>query len=93
MANTEQSKKRARQSEARYAVNKARRSRIRTFVRKVEEAIASGNAEAAVAALKAAQPELARGVTKGVLHKNTASRKVSRLAARVKAMSAPAAAE
>ena len=93
MAITEQSKKRARQSEARYAVNKARRSRIRTFVRKVEEAIASGNAEAAVAALKAAQPELARGVTKGVLHKNTASRKVSRLASRVKAMSAPAAAE
>ncbi len=93
MANTEQSKKRARQSEARYAVNKARRSRIRTFVRKVEEAIASGNAEAAVAALKAAQPELARGVTKGVLHKNTASRKVSRLASRVKSMSAPAAAE
>ena len=93
MANTEQSKKRARQSEARYAVNKARRSRIRTFVRKVEEAIASGNAEAAVAALKAAQPELARGVTKGVLHKNTASRKVSRLASRVKALSAPTAAE
>lgn len=92
MANTEQSKKRARQSEARYAVNKARRSRIRTFVRKVEEAIASGNAEAAAAALKAAQPELARGVTKGVLHKNTASRKVSRLASRVKAMSAPVAA-
>ncbi|QYZ69965.1 30S ribosomal protein S20 [Neotabrizicola shimadae] len=93
MANTEQSKKRARQSEARYAVNKARRSRIRTFVRKVEEAIASGNVEAAAAALKAAQPELARGVTKGVLHKNTASRKVSRLASRVKAMSAPVAAE
>lgn len=93
MANTEQSKKRARQSEARYAVNKARRSRIRTFVRKVEEAIASGNADAAAAALKAAQPELARGVTKGVLHKNTVSRKVSRLASRVKALSAPAAAE
>jgi len=93
MANTEQSKKRARQSEARYAVNKARRSRIRTFVRKVEEAIASGNVDAAAAALKAAQPELARGVTKGVLHKNTASRKVSRLASRVKAMSAPVAAE
>ena len=93
MANTEQSKKRARQSEARYAVNKARRSRIRTFLRKVEEAIASGNGEAAAAALKAAQPELARGVTKGVLHKNTASRKVSRLASRVKALSAPTAAE
>jgi small subunit ribosomal protein S20 len=86
MANTEQSKKRARQSEARYAVNKARRSRIRTFLRKVEEAIASGNGEAAVAALKVAQPELARGVTKGVLHKNTVARKMSRLAARVKAV-------
>jgi small subunit ribosomal protein S20 len=86
MANTEQSKKRARQSEARYAVNKARRSRIRTFLRKVEEAIASGNGEAAVAALKAAQPELSRGVTKGVLHKNTVARKMSRLASRVKAV-------
>jgi len=88
MANTEQSKKRARQSEARYAVNKARRSRIRTFLRKVEEAIASGNGEAAAAALKAAQPELARGVTKGVLHKNTVARKMSRLASRVKAVAA-----
>ncbi|MDO9639091.1 MULTISPECIES: 30S ribosomal protein S20 [Pseudotabrizicola] len=91
MANSEQSKKRARQSEARYAVNKARRSRIRTFVRKVEEAIASGNSEAAVEALKNAQPELARGVTKGVLHKNTVSRKISRLSSRVKALSTPAA--
>ena len=91
MANTAQSKKRARQSEARYEVNKARRSRIRTFVRKVEEAIASGNAEAALAALRAAQPELDRGVTKGILHANTVSRKMSRLAARVKALSAPAA--
>jgi small subunit ribosomal protein S20 len=71
MANTPQSKKRARQSEKRFAVNKARRSRIRTFLRKVEEAIAAGNAEAAKDALRAAQPELARGVTKGVLHKNT----------------------
>lgn len=88
MANTEQSKKRARQSEARYAINKARRSRIRTFLRKVEEAIASGNGEAATAALKAAQPELARGVTKGVLHKNTVARKMSRLASRVKAVAA-----
>ena len=86
MANTEQSKKRARQSEARYAINKARRSRIRTFLRKVEEAIASGNPDAAQAALKAAQPELARGVTKGVLHKNTVARKMSRLASRVKAV-------
>ena len=86
MANTAQSKKRARQADARYAVNKARRSRIRTFLRKVEEAIASGNAESAQAALKAAQPELARGITKGVLHKNTVARKMSRLASRVKAV-------
>ena len=86
MANNDQSKKRARQSEARYAVNKARRSRIRTYVRKVEEAIASGNAEAAAEAFKAAQPELARGVTKGIMHKNTVSRKISRLASRVKAL-------
>lgn len=90
MANTEQSKKRARQSEAKYAVNKARRSRIRTYVRKVEEALASGDAAAAAEALKNAQPELARGVTKGVMHKNTASRKVSRLASRVKALAAKA---
>ncbi|MFN3293822.1 MAG: 30S ribosomal protein S20 [Gemmobacter sp.] len=90
MANTPQSEKRARQSEARYAVNKARRSRIRTFLRKVEEAIASGNADAAKAALEAVQPELARGVTKGVLHKNTVARKMSRLSARVKALSVPA---
>jgi small subunit ribosomal protein S20 len=86
MANTPQAKKRARQNEARAAVNKNRRSRIRTFLRKVEEAIASGDKEAAAAALRAAQPELMRGVTKGVFHKNTASRKVSRLAARVKAL-------
>jgi small subunit ribosomal protein S20 len=86
MANTAQSKKRARQADARYAVNKARRSRIRTFLRKVEEAIASGDGEVAAAALKAAQPELARGVTKGVLHKNTVARKMSRLASRVKAV-------
>jgi small subunit ribosomal protein S20 len=90
MANTAQSKKRARQSEARYAVNKARRSRIRTFLRKVEEAIASGDAEVAAAALKAAQPELARGVSKGVLHKNTVSRKISRLASRVKTVATAA---
>ena len=90
MANTAQSKKRARQSETRFAINKARRSRIRTFVRKVEEAIASGNAEAALAALRAAQPEMDRGVTKGILHANTVSRKLSRLAARVKALATPA---
>lgn len=86
MANSPQAKKRARQNEARFAVNKMRRSRIRTELRKVEEAIASGNKDAAAAALKAAQPELMRGVTKGVYHKNTASRKMSRLAARVKAI-------
>jgi small subunit ribosomal protein S20 len=86
MANTPQSKKRARQNERRFAVNKARRSRIRTFLRKVEEAIASGDKDAAQTALRAAQPELMRGVSKGVFHKNTASRKVSRLASRVKAI-------
>ena len=85
MANTPQAKKRARQNEARFAVNKARRSRIRTFLRKVEEAIESGDKDAANAALRAAQPELMRGVTKGVYHKNTVSRKMSRLSARVKA--------
>lgn len=86
MANSPQAKKRARQNEARYAVNKMRRSKIRTELRKVEEAIASGDKDAAAAALKAAQPELMRGVTKGVYHKNTAARKMSRLAARVKAI-------
>ena len=86
MANTPRAKKRARQNEARFQINKARRSRIRTFLRKVEEAIASGDKEAATAALRAAQPELMRGVTKGVFHKNTASRKMSRLASRVKAL-------
>ena len=86
MANSPQAKKRARQNEARFAVNKARRSRIRTYLRKVEEAIASGDQAVAAAALKEAQPELMRGVTKGVLHKNTAARKMSRLAARVKAL-------
>ncbi|GAA4221940.1 30S ribosomal protein S20 [Sagittula sp. NFXS13] len=88
MANTAQSKKRAKQSEKRYSVNKARRSRVRTYLRKVEEAIASGDQAAAKAALTAAQPELMRGVTKGIFHKNTASRKMSRLAARVKSMAA-----
>ena len=86
MANTPQSKKRARQNEKRFQVNKARRSRIRTYLRKVEEAIASGDKVAATEALKSAQPELMRGVTKGVFHKNTAARKMSRLSARVKAL-------
>ncbi len=88
MANTTSAKKATRKIARRTAVNKARRSRVRGFVRKVEEAIASGDAAAAQAALKAAQPELQRAAGKGVLHSNTASRKVSRLAQRVKALSA-----
>lgn len=88
MANTPQSKKRARQNERRQDVNKARRSRIRTFLRKVEEAIAGGSYEAAQAALRAAQPEMARGVAKGVVHKNTLARKISRLTSRVKSLAA-----
>jgi small subunit ribosomal protein S20 len=86
MANTPSAKKRVRQIERRTEVNMARKSRIRTFLRKVEDAIKSGDQSAAQAALKDAQPEIMRGVTKGVLHKNTASRKMSRLSSRVKAM-------
>ncbi len=69
-------------------MNKARRSRVRTFIRKVEEAIATGDQQAALEALRNAQPELMRAAQKGVLHKNTASRKVSRLAHRIKALQA-----
>ena len=83
MANSPQAKKRKRQNERRAAVNKNRVSRIRTFIRKVEEAIDSGDKTVAASALKDAQPEIMRGVTKGVLHQKTASRKVSRLAKRV----------
>jgi len=90
MANTLQAKKRIRSNARRALINKARKSRIRTFVKNVELALESGDAAAAREALKAAQPELMRGVTKGVLHKKTASRKVSRLAKRVKALSASA---
>ena len=86
MANTLQSKKRIRRNERRTEVNKSRTSRIRTFIRKVEEALEAGDQAVAAEALKAAQPEVMRGVTKGVLHKKTASRKISRLAARVKAL-------
>jgi small subunit ribosomal protein S20 len=86
MANSPQSKKRARQADRRYAVNKARRSRIRTYLKRVDEAVESGDYDAAQTALKDAQPELMRGVTKGVLHKNTVARKISRLSARVKAL-------
>jgi small subunit ribosomal protein S20 len=88
MANSPSAKKRARQADRRTVVNKARRSRLRTFIRKVEEAISSGDQGAALDALKAAQPEIMRGATKGVLHRNTASRKISRLHGRINGMTA-----
>ncbi len=84
MANTSSAKKATRKIERRTAVNTSRISRVRTFVRKVDEAIAAGDQQAAAEALKAAQPELMRAASKGVIHKKTVSRKVSRLAARVK---------
>jgi len=84
MANTKSAKKAARRSVKRTAVNKNRRGAMRTAVRKVEDAIASGDAVAAQAALKAAEPKLARTAQKGLVHKNTAARKVSRLTARVR---------
>ena len=90
MAHHKSAKKRIRQTERRTDVNRSRMSRIRTFVKKVETAIASGNATDAKTALQTAQPEIMRGVTKGVLSLGTASRKVSRLAARVKALSVAA---
>ncbi len=86
MANHKSAEKRIRQTERRTAVNRARVSRLRTFIKKVEAAIASGNKEAAQAAFVAAQPELHRGVGKGVVHKNTAARKLSRLSGRIKAL-------
>jgi len=88
MANTPSAKKATRKIAARTEVNKARRSRMRTFVRKVEEALASGDQAAATAALKSAEPEIMRAASKGIVHKNTASRKVSRLAQRVKSLGA-----
>ena len=88
MANSPSAKKRVRQLARRTEVNRARRSRVRTYIRKVEEAIAAGDQAAALEALKTAQPEIMRGANKGILHKNTASRKVSRLHHRVNAMSA-----
>ena len=88
MANHKSAKKRIIRNAKRASINGARIGRIRTFVKKVELAIESGDVAAAKAALRAAQPELHRGVSKGVLHKNTASRKVSRLAARIKALAA-----
>lgn len=86
MANTSSAKKRVRRDERRTEVNRARRSRIRTYVKRVETAIESNDKEAAKAAFVAAEPEIMRGVTRGVLHRNTASRKVSRLAARIKSL-------
>ena len=87
MANTPSAKKRVRQILRKTEVNKSRRSRIRTFIRNVEEAIESKNVEAAKDSLKLAQPEIMRGVTKGIFHKNNASRKISRLSARIKVIS------
>jgi small subunit ribosomal protein S20 len=86
MANSTQAKKRVRQTDRRTAINKARRSRVRTFIRKVEEAITAGDQEAAREALRLAQPEIMRGAGRRVLHKNTASRKVSRLNSRIRSM-------
>ena len=86
MANTPQARKRIRRNQSRAAINSARVSRIRTFVKQVETALADGDKDRAQAALKVVQPELARGVARGVLHKNTASRKMSRLTKRVAAL-------
>jgi len=88
MANTDSARKRIRQTEKRTARNKARKSRVRTFVRKLEEAIATGDKTVAQEAFRAAQPEMQRAVTKGTLHANTVSRKISRLSARVKSLGA-----
>jgi small subunit ribosomal protein S20 len=88
MANTPGAKKAVRKIARRTEVNTARRSRVRTFLRKFEEALASGDASAAKAAFVEAQSELMRAVSKGVVHKNTGSRKVSRLAARLKKLAA-----
>lgn len=88
MANTSSAKKATRKIAARTEVNKTRRSRMRSFVRKFEEAVASGDKSAATEAFKAVEPEIMRAAIKGIVHKNTASRKVSRLAARLKSIDA-----
>lgn len=88
MANTPSAKKAARKIEARTEVNKSRRSRVRTFLRKFEDAVASGDQAAAAIAFRAVEPEVMRAASKGVFHKNTASRKVSRLSSRLKGMTA-----
>ncbi len=86
MPHHESAEKRLRQTEKRTVINRARLSRVRTFVKKVETAIETGDREAAQSALQLAQPELHRATTKGVLHKNTVARKLSRLAARINAL-------
>lgn len=86
MANHASAKKRIRQTARRTAVNRARVSRIRTYTKQVELALEAGDKEAAQAALKAAQPEMQRGVSKGVMHKNTVARKLSRLSGRINAL-------
>lgn len=86
MANSMQARKRVRQSARRTAINRRRTSRIRSYVRKVEEAIAGGDKAAAASALRAAQPEIARGARLGVLHRNNAARKISRLARHIAKM-------
>ena len=88
MANTPSAKKRVRQLARKTEVNKARRSRVKTFVKRVEESIVAGDSAKAIDALTLAQPEIQRGVTKGIFHKNTASRKIARLAKRVKSITA-----
>lgn len=86
MANTKSAQKAVRKIARRTAINKSRRSQMRTYVRKVEEAIAAKDPEAAAAALRGAEPLVARAAQKGILHRNTASRKISRLTKRVKAL-------
>ena len=86
MANTTSAKKMTRKIAKRTAINRSRRSRMRTFVRKVEEALASGNRDAAAEALRSAEPEIMRAAQRGIVHKNAASRKVSRLASRIGAL-------
>ena len=86
MAHSASARKRIRQIERRTAVNRSRVGRTRTYVRRVEQAIAGGDKAEAAAALKAAQPEMMRGVTKGAAHRNTVARRISRLSARIKAM-------
>ncbi|MBV8166955.1 MAG: 30S ribosomal protein S20 [Alphaproteobacteria bacterium] len=86
MAHHKSAKKRIRQTVRRTAINRARTSRVRTFLKKVEDAIATGDKDAARAAFVEAQPEMHRGVVKGILHRNTVARKLSRLSARIKAL-------